>query len=113
VANAPGGTLIVWPRLFGLNARGAQTLGKEPNAEVPISWRQNTSRRVSEWGMFYAQSAAACHYLFTAEDGKYRPMLLKYVADYYAGRTGELDVAKAFGVDAGALGRACLKHARR
>lgn len=113
VANAPGGTLIVWPRLFGLNARGAQTLGKEPNAEVPISWRQNTSRRVSEWGMFYAQSAAACHYLFTAQDGKYRAMLLKYVADYYAGRTGELDVAKAFGVDAGALGRACLKHARR
>ena len=65
----------------------------------------------SAMSMFYAQSAAACHYMFHAEDGKYRDRLLGYVESYYRGKVDELDVAKVFGIEPEVLGRGIIDYA--
>ena len=63
--------------------------------------------------MFYAQSTAACAYLFHADGGKHRARLMKYVDDYYQGRGKELDLEAAFGMKAEELGKQVVEYARR
>lgn len=61
-------------------------------------------RLMSQWGMFYVQGAATCHYLYHAEDGKRRQALLEYVVNYYTGLTEPLTPDNAFDMSADLLG---------
>ncbi len=54
--------------------------------------------------LFYEQSAATCHYLYWAENGKYRQALLDYVTNFYCARTEKTDIKNAFGLTPEQLG---------
>ena len=83
----------------------------ETEVESVQDSRFTNNEGMSETNMFYAQSAAACAYLFLSEDGKRREALLQYLVDYYAGRFDELDLKAAFGMDAEAIGAASKEYA--
>ena len=65
---------------------------------------------------FYAQSAAACAYLYHGDDGRNRAKLLDYLVAYYTAQSispEELDIETAFGVDERELGKRILEFAKR
>ncbi len=69
---------------------------------------------MSKPNLFYAQSGAACHYLFHAENGKYRQKLLDYVGLHYRAKgKKELDVEEVFGINELELGKRIVAHAKK
>jgi len=106
-----GGRLIPWQTLFLLTQRGFGELSAENDITIVRRWRLGQAK-MSQRHAFYSQSAAACHYLYHAENGKHRAALLDYVQSYYTGRLEKLAPIPAFGVDGKALGAAVAKFAR-
>jgi len=80
---------------------------------VQTTWDLGVSPVLTPMGLFYAQSTAACHYLFSAQGGRYRKQLLEYVAARYTGQIEKLDIETAFGMTARQLGRRAVEHARK
>jgi len=86
-------------------------LGKAGDRPVALTWQLGAERRHSETSMFYEQAAAACRYLYFAEDGARRRALLEYVRAFYTGDAAGADVRTAFGVDAATLGARIVAYA--
>tara|TARA_R110002096_G_scaffold22558_4_gene72427 strand:- start:2092 stop:4842 length:2751 start_codon:yes stop_codon:yes gene_type:complete len=106
VASADPKQLLRWKRVFRTSRFSFEKIGKLPEAAVPLSWRIGWKSQLSETNFFYAQSAAACTYLFLAEDGRHREALIDYLVDYYTGQADGLDIEEAFGMSADELGDA-------
>lgn len=116
VASARASLLLPWDALFKIHHLGMQRgLRKAPgpNSMVETRWNLGAYPMQSQTGMFYAQSAAACHYLYHAEDGKYRRKLLEFVGKYYRGERKEVDFEKHFGVSPRVLGPKIVAYAKK
>ncbi len=115
VANCPEGGLLDWGRLFALNYAQVVQLDPhpyEPELLVPISWLEGRVRIMTETALFYAQSAVACHYLFSHEEGALREGLLRFLVAYYSGNEAGVDMEAAFGIKAEELGRRVWRHSQ-
>ncbi len=106
------GALLPWDRLFSISHRGLGDLQIEAPDGPGVSLTTYARGRalLSEVDRFYAQSAAACHYLFHADDGRHRPALLAFALAQDAGRPPELEAA--FGLTAAELGARTEAFAR-
>jgi len=101
--------LIPWADLFRMSH---ERFGKLSMKEVRYTRRWYLGVEITrERRIFYEQAAAACHYLFHAEEGKHRQKLLDYVAAYYSGRLDRLDPKVAFGMDGAELGARIVRFA--
>jgi hypothetical protein len=60
---------------------------------------------ISGKSAFYAQSAATCHYLYHAEDGKHREKLFELIRKHYTGKSGPDTVEQQYGMKAEELSK--------
>ena len=108
----PSAQLIPWDRFYKLSQADFGTLPLDDQRLVTLRW--NLRQQVlSTTRLFYEQSAATCQYLFHGDEGKHRAKLLLYVDAYYAGKTPDLDIARAFGMQPAELGARVQAFARQ
>jgi hypothetical protein len=112
VANASRDQLIEWPLLFGLNHAFFHQLDKTRPLVIPARWRLGWLQNPTQISMFYAQSAAVCHYLFGVAGGKSRDLLRTLVREHYTGTTTNDHILKRMGMTPDALGQAVVGYAR-
>ena len=72
---------------------------------LPRSQYLGPGHSFSQTNFFYAQGAAICHYLWAAEDGKYKGDLIAYLTQYYRTRKAH-DLEKLTGLEHKKLGEA-------
>ncbi|MEE8106626.1 MAG: hypothetical protein V3T86_13910 [Planctomycetota bacterium] len=95
--------LIPWKLFYGLDQRTAQSLGKKSKVTVALRWHLIPSK-LSEFSIFYEQSAATCHFLYRGEGGRHRKALMDFVVRYYSGDPSTSDLKAAFGLTPEELG---------
>ncbi|HEX5136113.1 MAG TPA: hypothetical protein VFY93_04015 [Planctomycetota bacterium] len=105
------GRLIPWTRFYKLTQIDFANLGVDDVTPLTLHWMLR-QEMISTTRLFYEQAAATCQYLYHAENGKHRDELLAYVDAYYEGKRDGLDVERAFGMGAAALGAAVEKFAK-
>lgn len=113
VANARTAQLFPWKILFKINQIGLNAfISKTPsdNLRVPMTWSLGLQRHMTWTNVFYAQSAATCHYLYN--DSEMRPKLLEYTRLYFTGKTKGLSVEKVFGISPDELGRRVVAYCK-
>ncbi len=98
----PQKLLIPWEQHMSIGYDVFAKLDHEFKYSVPGGSELASGGRLSETNVFYAQSAALCHYLFEAEGGALRPKLLDFVRLRYTGRPP--DVKAHFGMTPAELG---------
>ena len=79
-----------------------------------MRWRLGYTHQISESGMFYAQAAATCHYLYHAGDDM-RRRLLDYVRLHYTAKVprGKDSIQHVFGISPELLGSRVVAHAKK
>jgi hypothetical protein len=107
---AMGAPLLPWPQLCALSYEDYRALETRPTAELPLAWRLGMRTARSPMHFFYAQAGGLAHFLWEAEDGAYRSLLIEAVRAYYAGTP--LDIARATGLAPAELGARVLAFAR-
>jgi hypothetical protein len=110
VSGAP--RLLPWEQVLTMPQAEFRGLADEPAVEVPHRWVLGRRRRLSETNLFYAQSAAACHWMLRADGGKRKEVLLDWIRDLHAGATGPDDVARRLGTSPADAGKAILAWCR-
>lgn len=95
---------LTWSQFFARTQVELQKAKPDHLGEVRSRTHLGLKREMNDVGIYYTYAAAACHYLFAAEDGAYRAKLLAYASSWYHGRKTELDVAKVFGIEPDELG---------
>ena len=63
--------------------------------------------------LWYMQAAATCHFLYHAENGKYRKALTDYVVNHYTSNAREMSIKKAFGMRPDQLGAKVIEFANK
>lgn len=105
------GALIPWPKLLTLNQFEFRALNRKTKVEFYRQWAMGKEIRTPP-RLFYDQAAAACHFLYHGEGGKYRQRLMGFIVAYYTGQTEKLNPQVAFGLPAAELGRRIEKFAK-
>ncbi len=105
-------SLFPWGQWLDMTSEQFSQLAREPTQEVDIRWTLGLHRIVNPVDVCYAQGAALCHYLSTAEGGKYRKALFNWVADLHAGKTKTRDTMDRVGMSASELGEKIEAWAR-
>ncbi|MFT7618009.1 MAG: hypothetical protein ACI97A_001648 [Planctomycetota bacterium] len=107
VANAKDEQLLDWGLLLDTSHQHLMEFSTEFRRDllVKLRWYVGGGGRLSPMNVFYSQSAAVCHYLMRAENGKYRPALLGFVAAYYQSRSDPWSPEKDLGMTAKELGK--------
>lgn len=107
--------LIDWERLFGLSQPEAQSEWvAKPGVVATASRTWGIAPQPFDTGrLFYEQAAAACHYLYWAEDGKYRSRLIDYMTAHYTGHREGTGIETAFGFKPKDLGARIEEFARK
>jgi hypothetical protein len=95
---------LTWDQFFARTQVELQKAKPDNLGDVRSRTHLGLKREMNDAGIYYTYAAAACHYLFAAEDGAYRAKLLAYASSWYHGRKSELDVAKVFGLEPDELG---------
>jgi len=103
--------LIDWKLLYGGTAVDFRAIPRQPDRIVRRRWFLG-KMPVSTANLWYFQAAATCHFLYHAEDGRYRKALLEYVVNHYTDRRARMPVAAAFGLEPEELGRRVLAFAK-
>jgi len=111
LAGAPPAELHAWAALLTASKAEFDRIEPELRHRVPLAWRLGGATRRSDLNLFYDQAGALAHYLFAAEEGRHRDVLLDALAAYYAGET-PLDVAARLRLPPDALGAAVHAYAR-
>lgn len=91
--------LYTWDRArtARVDSRGSQVVGQRLVLGPKVL--------VSQLQLYYLQAAATVHYLWSAEDGRYRQALLDLVGAWHANEHKSVEIGKAFGLDAADLGK--------
>ncbi|TAJ23402.1 MAG: hypothetical protein EPO68_03200 [Planctomycetota bacterium] len=98
-------SLIEWTDLYQWDR--ARTARADSRGTQVVALRLELGPKVllSQLQLYYLQSAATVHYLWTAEDGKHRAALLELVGAWHANQHKNLELEKAFGMSAAELGK--------
>jgi hypothetical protein len=110
VASSPH--LLPWPSVFSLTQAEFQDLSRAHTIQVPQRWVLGRHRMMSEANLFYAQSAAACHWMLRSDGGKRKAVLLDWIRDFHAGATKSSDLETRLGMTAAQAGAAILAWSR-
>jgi hypothetical protein len=114
VANARRNQLLPWKDIFRISQFRMHTkLSPKPFGTVTTRWSVGMVPVMTPIGVFYRQSTAAAHYLYSAEGGKYRKKLLEYLGHYYRGEFRKLNIQKVFGLSANELGKRIVAYSKR
>lgn len=113
VAHAPPTALLPWDEFFRLNYLNFDHYKLEGAPEISLSLQLGAYVEPTAAGLFYAQSEATAHYLFTAQDGALRPKLFEALESYYTGRRGAPTLPELLGVEAKDLGARIQAHAKQ
>jgi hypothetical protein len=99
-------TLIDWETLFGLSQAKAQGEWVQKPGVVATAKKAwgITPQPFAVGRLFYEQSAAACHYLYWGENGKYRKQLIDFMTAHYTAKAEGTAIDKAFGISGKELG---------
>ena len=111
LAHADPGDLLPWDDLLHITTMDFQRIDLRPVHRVKLGFRLGAERALSKRNFFYAQSGALCHWLWHAEDGKYRQALLDFVLAYYQGDDTRLDLAANLAMSADRIGAEVGKYA--
>jgi hypothetical protein len=113
VANARDDQLLPWKVLF--RREHVNLLGLEGHSfdALPLTWSLGSLTTPGGVGLFYAQSAVVCMYLYHGEGGRYRGQLYDYVVNYYTGNADMLPIDAAFGMSEEELGKRAAEFARK
>ncbi|MDH3590467.1 MAG: hypothetical protein OER88_01215 [Planctomycetota bacterium] len=102
------GKNIDWTKLYTLTQQDFNNPEKlEPkklHARAIKKWSMRP-QPLNEVRLFYEQSAATSHFLYWADEGKYRQQLLDYVTHYYTGETDKVSIEAGFGMKPAELGQ--------
>lgn len=113
VSSAGKDALLPWQELFTLSKSDFEDLSAEDEVKIPCASQLGPAVYLpSSKSLFYAQAACASRFLFLAENGKYRPALLAFLAAYYEGRSDGFDWSAATGASPAELGAQVQAYAR-
>ena len=100
------GKLLDWKKVLELKKAEMQEKldPKKIHARYRTRWKIFPDA-TTEFRLFYEQSAAVCHYLWWAEDGKYRDQYKDYVTNYYTSRKEKTTIEAGFGMTPEKLGK--------
>jgi len=112
VANARPDQLVPWKRLFALSRDGFGAMSNDADRPIPRTWQLGVLIDRSEIDLFYAQAAAACHFLYGGESGRHRAALLDFVRTWYEADGDGLATHDAFGLTPRELGERIVAFAR-
>ncbi len=112
LTNSASSDLIPWAQFLSLSKGGFSELSTERAHRIPLTWQLGASSHRSDINMFYAQAGGLAHYLFAAENGRHRKVLLDAVTAFYRGAK-PVDIAARARASADKLGTAVVEHARR
>ena len=104
VAQAP--ILLPWDKVYAFRQIDFAGLKKKPEIPVTLRWRLGVAKQLSQTNLFYEQAAATCHFLYHAEDGKYRDKLIELIRLHYTGKTKPDSVQRVVGMSPEKLGAA-------
>lgn len=106
LANAGARDLVPWTTLLAGSFDDYCKLETRTTCTLSLDWQLGAQAPRSPLQLFYAQGGALAHYLYEADGGANRALLLQAVEAYYGGTP--LDVAARLGVSPEELGaRAC------
>lgn len=112
VANARDDQLLPWKLLFRRPHKELWSLSSHSYDQFPLTWTLGGMRQPGGVGLFYAQAATVCQYLYNGENGRYRRQLFEYVINYYTANEDMLRVEDAFGMSEAQLGQRAADWAR-
>jgi hypothetical protein len=110
VAHAP--KLLPWDQILTMSRAGVSELPND-RFDFYLRWVLGGEGRMSAANVFHAQAGAACHWMFHADAGKRRPVLLSWIQDFRAGRTKSGDVEERLGMSAADVGKAIVTWAEK
>ena len=113
VANAGTDQLLPWKDLYEMSHMRFTKMPFTGEPAIPSTCFLGLRHVVSARHMFYAQAAATCRYLFEAQGGARRDLLLDYVTAFYTHDRAGLGLEATLGVEPGELGRAVADWSRR
>jgi len=103
--------LIPWKTLYEGTSVTFWALPKKADILVRRRWRLG-SETLSTTQLWYEQSAATCHFLYHAENGKYRKALIDFVVNHYTNKKERMPVHVAFGMTPEQLGKRVVEFAQ-
>jgi hypothetical protein len=110
LANAPARELVPWRTLLAASYEDYTRLETRPTVRLVLDGHLGVEAPRSPMQLFYAQGAALAHYLYAAEDGRWRALLFRAVEAYSRGTP--LDVAAELGATPDELGARVSAWAR-
>jgi hypothetical protein len=110
-----GQKLIAWDKAYGMTQAAFHGDGLDKKGIFTTARKKwgLTPQPFVEIRLFYEQSAATCHYLYWAEEGKYRARLLDYVTSFYTCKLDKTGIETAFGLAPKDLGARVEEFARK
>lgn len=112
VADSDAELLLPWEAVTHAPWRLYAGLSLEETDEIEAAGHLGRVRPMSQMRAFYLQSAAICHYLYRADDGRRRGALLEYLRRFYTGGIDAGDFEEIFGATSLEIGRATETFAR-
>ncbi|MCR9248018.1 MAG: PQQ-like beta-propeller repeat protein [bacterium] len=112
LAHAEPAMLVDWSRVLRGSAIDFQRLDVTPRLQVGLGHRLGVRRALSSRNLFYAQAGALCHWLWHANDGEHRAVLLDLLVAHYQNDRKGVDLSKAIGRPAGDIGTAAVRWAK-
>lgn len=102
------GPLFDWDKFFLMNMNDIHRLnGHDDQLYKAKRTRTTYGQR------FMFQGGATCHYLYNAHNGRYRDVLIAFIANQYQGKQEKLNPRKVFGLDPAKLGAAVVAWAKQ
>lgn len=111
VANAPSEALLPWDGLFTLSWGDFSKLDSARKTSFPLTWRLGALAELSEVQLFYAQAAAAAHYLFRSSP-ETKQALLDAVEAWYQADGKSVNAPLVLGIAPKELGERIRAFAR-
>ncbi len=106
------GALLPWSTVYAANQVAFIRLSGKQGPTVLREWAMGASR-ISQRRLFYEQAAATCHYLYHAEDGRYRKTLVDCLVAHYTGDAAGSHITKRLGLAPHELGAKVVAFANR
>jgi hypothetical protein len=103
---------IEWPKLVRLSMEDFAGLPNVPVAEIESCSFLGGRRIVTPITLFYSQAGTLASYLYHAEHGRMRPMLLDYLAAFYKSEMRGDTFEKLFAASATTLGEKAAQWAK-
>ncbi|MGH7162179.1 MAG: hypothetical protein ACREID_01745, partial [Planctomycetota bacterium] len=107
-----GAGLRPWPTFFLLTVSDTATLPDDEDVTMELRWPPGRFA-YTPYGIFHRQAGAVSHFLYHAENGKYRARLFEYVVNQATGRSDKLSPHAAFGMSPEELGNAVEAFAKQ